>query len=109
MAEVEFLRQRLEAEKRLTTEARSLIEILEQRIALLQKAIDSYKVALATSDKIETVDSRLIQSYEQSLKDAKAEIAKQTAKANFWRRFAGLGVTAALTIGLIVGFVVGNK
>lgn len=109
MAEVEFLRQRLENEKKLTSEARALIEILEQRIEFLQKGIDQYKAALASSDKIETVDSRLIQSYEQSLRDAKAEIARLTASRNLWRRIAGFGITGALVIGGVIGFALGNK
>jgi predicted RNase H-like nuclease (RuvC/YqgF family) len=108
-AEVEFLRKKVAAMDKLDSERKGLIEILEQRIALLQKSVDQYKAALATGEKIESVDSRLIQSYEQSLKDAKAEIEKQRAKASFWRKFASLGVVGALLIGGAFGVLLGAK
>jgi hypothetical protein len=94
---------------KLDAERQGLIDILEKRTTLLEKTIAEYKAALASSEKIETVDTRLIQSYEQSLKDAKAEIARQTARAGFWQKVASFGITGALVVGALVGFIAGSR
>lgn len=103
VAEVDFLRKKIAGLDKLSSEKDSLIDVLNQRIMLLEKTIESLKRSLELSGTIEQVDQKIVKSFEASLKAAQDEVTRQTRKAGFWKRISGYGITTALIFGVVIG------
>lgn len=104
--QVDYLTAKVAALTKLDGNNRELVAALEAQVAAQTKTIAALKAIDAVSGKVESLDARTIASLEVSLKDAKSEIARLTAKAAFWRRIAGIGLPLALVIGAAVGYAV---
>lgn len=87
-------------------QSKELIAALDSQILAQEKTIAALKAANATGDKIETISGKELASYQKSLDDAKVQIARLTAKAAFWQKIAGFGMTLMIGIGIAIGVVI---
>lgn len=102
VAELEASRKQIAGYRKLDVSAQELIGVQVQRIAYLEQTVASLKAALATGQKIEGLDDKIIASWEASLKDARAQIEKLTRRVSLWRRLAVVGTVAGLVIGVVI-------
>lgn len=107
--EIRHLTDKLAAMDKLDSQRKALIATLDELITSQARTLQLCKAALATGDKIEGVDDKLLKSLQTSLDDAKKEIARYQAKAAFWKRVASFGMLTVAVIGAAIGYVLGSK
>lgn len=107
--EVDYLTSKVAALTKLDAQGKELVAALDAQVAALEKTIAALKAANAAGDKIETISDKELKSLQASLDGAKKQIEKWKGRAGFWKRVAGFGVTAAIAIGIGIGFALGNK
>ena len=106
--EVDYLTAKVAALTKLDGNNKDLVAALESQVEAQQKTIDALKAANKASSGIEVISDKELKSYQKSLDDAKAQIAKLTARVSFWRHVAAFGLPAILIVGVAVGYVVGS-
>lgn len=107
--QVDYLTAKLASLTKLDANNKDLIAALEQQITAQEKTITALKAANAVGDKIAVIDDKELKSYQASLKAAQDEVAKWKGRAGFWKHLAFFGSTAAIAIGIGIGFALSNK
>lgn len=107
--DLRYATAKVAALEKLDQSNKELISALDAQILNQTKTIDALKAAADKSGQIEILSEKELKSYQASLDDAKKQIEKWKGRAGFWKKVAGFGVTAAIAIGIGIGFALGNK
>lgn len=104
--EVQFLTKKVSIFTKLDDNNKEIIAALDAVVDNQAKTIAALKAANKASGGIEVIDAKQLKSLEDSLADAKKQMARLEAKVSFWKKVAAISAPVMIGIGVVIGVAV---